>query len=179
MAHPAASVPRDESTALTVHLVAAPPPDPVSPAEPEPTQPNAEPERAQPNVQPEPAQPNALNTPAVPGADKPKRLSKPSSHPAPLHTKRTPRKPKKEEEAGVYTSEGAQELPQGTAVYQVFVGTGGTIQSIVLARSSGVPSYDAAGVTMIRNSMMFDPPPAGSPGAIPMIVTINFSPATD
>ncbi len=142
-------------------------------------QPNAEPEPAQPNAELEPAQPNELTAPAVPGADKPKTLSKPSSHPALSHSKRSPQKPKKEEEAGVYTSEGTQELPQGTAVYQVVVGTGGTIQSIVLARSSGVPSYDAAGVTMIRNSMTFDPPPAGSPGAIPMIVTINFSPATD
>jgi outer membrane biosynthesis protein TonB len=155
IAHPVAAAPREERTALSVALV-APPPDPVSPAE--------------------TAQPSELAAPVVPDADTPKRLGKPRSQSAPSHPKRRPQKPNEDESAGVYSSEGTQELPQGTAAYRVLVGNGGMIESIALMRSSGVAAYDAAGETMIRNSMTFDPPPVRSSDTVATIVTISFSP---
>ena len=162
VAHPTASLVRDHPAALTVRLV-APPADPTSPAAPAPAA----------------AQPDGRERRSEPPAAKPKSLGKPSAHARRSQGERTRQKRKEEPSRGVYTREGSEEAAQGTAVYQVLVGSGGTIQSIVLARSSGTPSYDAAGVAMIRNSMTFDPPPAGSPGAVAMIVTINFSPAAD
>lgn len=167
-AQPMAAAVRDHSVALTVRLV-APPANPVPSAAPSPA----------PAPAPAPAQADGDGAAPEPPAAKPKSLAKPSAHPRPAHRERPRQKPETEPSTDVYTREGTQELPQGTAVYQVLVGGGGMIEGIALARSSGTPSYDAAGVAMIRNSMTFDPPPADSPGAVAMLVTIHFSPADD
>jgi TonB family protein len=120
--------------------------------------------------------PDEATAPALAGADQPKKPSKPRSRSDPPLSKPPPPKPRQGEAAGVYSSEGTQELPEGTAAYRVTVGNGGAVQSIVLMRSSGVASYDAAGVAMIRNAMTFDPPPGRAPGTATKIVTISFSP---
>jgi outer membrane biosynthesis protein TonB len=188
IAHPAASHLREESTTLSVALV-APPPGAASPAET--AQPNessapapaggdepkslSKPRSSDPASPAETAQPNELTAPAVADADKTKRLTKPRSHSEPSHIKPRP-KPKEDASTGVYGSEGTQELPEGTAAYRVFVGNGGAIQDVVLMRSSGDASYDAAGVTMIRDSMTFDPPRDRASGTVATIVTISFSP---
>jgi outer membrane biosynthesis protein TonB len=196
IAHPAASERREESTTLSVALV-TPPPEPASPAEtarpnepaapaPEATAPApadgdkpkslSQPGSSDPASPAQTAQPNEPTAPAGAAADKPKKRSKPRSHSDPSHATPRPQKPKEDESAGVYGSEGTQQLPEGTAAYRVLVGQGGAIQSIVLMRSSGVTSYDDAGVTMIRTSMTFDPPDRSS-GTVATIVTISFSPA--
>jgi TonB family protein len=188
VARPAPAVVREESTAVSVALV-APPPGLASPAEP--AQPNesttpadvgadqpekpGEPPASDPTSPAEPAQPDQSTAPAAAGADHPKKRSKPRPHSDASAAKPPPPKPKQDHSAGVYSSEGAQELPEGTAAYQVVVGTGGVIRSIVLMRSSGVASYDAAGVAMIRNAMTFDPP-ARSSATAARTVTISFSP---
>ena len=154
IAPPALPERREESTTLSVALV-APPPEPASPTE--------------------TAQPNAPTAPAVAAAGQSKRPGKPRSHSDPSHASPPPQKPEEDESPGVYGSAGTQRLPEGTAAYRVVVGRDGAVQSIVLMRSSGVTSYDAAGVTMIRTTMRFDPP-ARSSGNAATIVTISFSP---
>jgi len=186
IAHPAASDRRRESTTLRVALV-APPPEPASPAEAAP--PNEAPATADgdtlespgqpgssdPASSAETAPPNAPTAPAVAGAEKPKKPGKPRAHADRPPAGPPPRKPTEDESAGVYGSEGTQRLAEGTAAYKVLVGEGGAVESIALMRSSGVASYDAAGVTMIRTAMTFDPPKPPS-GTVATIVTISFSP---
>jgi len=187
-AHPAASERRQESITLRVALV-APPPEPASPAETAPPdeapapapadgdkpESPGQPGSSDPASPAETAPPNAPTAPAVAGAEKPKKPGKPRAHSDRPDASPPPRKPKEGESAGVYGSEGTQRLPEGTAAYKVLVGQGGAVQSVALMRSSGVASYDAAGVTMIRTAMAFDPPNRPS-GTVATIVTIRFSP---
>jgi TonB family protein len=178
--HPAVPVPKDESSALTVRLLpppsepapseepdAAPPPEAALPAEAAPPEETARPREAAPADEPSEI--------VAPPAEKPKKPGKPSSQRAPARREHRRQKPEEDKSPSAYANEGAQEVAERTAVYSVSVGAGGIVESVTLARSSGAARFDAAGVSMIRNAMTFDPPPPGS-ASVAMIVTINFSP---
>jgi outer membrane biosynthesis protein TonB len=151
----------------------APAPEATAPADGDKPESLSQPGSSDPVSPADTAQPNAPTAPAGAGAAEPTKPGKPRSHSDPSHASPPPQKPKEDESAGVYGGEGTQQLPAGTAAYRVLVGQGGAIQSIALMRSSGVTSYDDAGVTMIRTSMAFDPP--NRSGTVATIVTISFS----
>lgn len=196
-AHPPTSAPRDRAIAVALLLTA-----PAIDTEPEPvpaTSPSGrradDGEADHPVDSPDPLESNgragaastspsgpAIESPMVEAtrppahADRPKRRKAPTSsrsEPAPRHADRIPEKAEDDASADLYTREGTQKVPEGTAVYRVFIGARGNIQSIGLARSSGTVSLDEAGIGMIRSTMTFDPP-SELPGTV-MIVTIHFS----
>jgi TonB family protein len=144
-----------EADAAAADEAAAAPPAPQEAA---PASPPADAARAEPAD--EPAAALAAASANAPPA-KPRSLPRP---PAPK-----PEPPRAAESEAMAV---AHAFVAGTAVYDVALGAGGGVAAVKLLQSSGTAAFDAAGETMIRTALGFDPP--AQPTAF--TVTIRFTP---
>ena len=144
----------EADAAATTEAAEAPP----APPEAEPASPPADTARAEPADEPAAA-------PAVASANEPP--AKPRSLPRPPAPKPAPPRAAESEAMTV-----AHAFVAGTAVYDVALDAGGGVAAVKLLQSSGTAAFDAAGETMIRTAMGFDPP--AQPTAF--TVTIRFTP---